>query len=132
MWNDGTEDRHTPLSLQKFAIIADFKTQMETVVQWQAFNQEFVKKTPNAVLSCWQNPNEPMSIMATNKLENEVKVENVVGFIFDRDALGMYRKEEEVLTTPVNARARYTNTFWHEERMWFNDMSENGIVFTLN
>jgi len=132
LWNDGTEYRHTPANLQRFAILADFKTQMETVVQWQAFNREFVEKTPNAVLSCWQNINSPFEIMATNKDEQEVTMNNVVAFIFDRDALGMYRKEEEVLTTPVNARARYYNTFWHEERMWFNDLSENGIIFTLN
>ena len=59
-------------------------------------------------------------------------IENVVGVLFDREAIGTFRQEEKVLTTPVNARGAYYNTFWHEKQMWFNDMSENAVIFTLN
>ena len=52
--------------------------------------------------------------------------------MFDHDAMGTFREEETVLTTPVNARAAYYNTFWHERPLWFNDMGENGIVFFLD
>ena len=59
-------------------------------------------------------------------------IENVVGILFDREGIGTFRQEEKVLTTPVNARGAYYNTFWHEKQMWFNDMSENAVIFTLN
>lgn len=60
------------------------------------------------------------------------KKENVIGFLFDDDALGCYRKRETVATTPMNASGLYTNTFFHENQMWFNATDENFILFTLN
>ena len=32
----------------------------------------------------------------------------------------------------INAAGGYTNTFWHEKQLWFNDLSENFVMFTLN
>ena len=55
-----------------------------------------------------------------------------MGFIFDKYALGTHRAEEETLTTPLNASGRYFNTFHFAEQLWFNDLSENGIVFCLD
>ena len=123
-------------SFLRFAILDDFQTACETQVQYAAFNAEYVKLESNIMVPYWQSVDEPTSI----NLEvsdgaggsSAVVMENIVGFLFDREALGTYRKEEAVLTTPMNARGRYTNTFWHEKQMWFNDLSENGIVFTLN
>lgn len=136
LYNKEGETRHTPLADQRFAILDDFQTACETQVQYAAFNAEYVKLESNIMVPYWQAVDEPASI----NLEvsdgaggsSAVEMENIVGFLFDREALGTYRKEEAVLTTPMNARGRYTNTFWHEKQMWFNDLSENGIVFTLN
>lgn len=132
LYNDGTETRHTPKKYQIFAAVADFVEYMRTVVQWEAFHSEYVEKKTSIVVPRWQSPDKPMSIKVTDSAGTEKNIDNIVGFIYDRDALGVYRKEQEVLTTPVNARGRYTNTFYHEEHMWFNDMSENGLIFTLN
>ena len=136
LYNKEGETRHTPLADQRFAILDDFQTACETQVQYAAFNAEYVKLESNIMVPYWQSVDEPTSI----NLEvsdgaggsSAVVMENIVGFLFDREALGTYRKEEAVLTTPMNARGRYTNTFWHEKQMWFNYLSENGIVFTLN
>lgn len=125
-------ERHTPLSDQRFLTMVDFEEAMKTVVQYQAFHEQYVTKTASIVLPHWQNAQSPFDILVTDENGDEAEIKNVVGMIHDRDALGTYRKEQEVLTTPMNARGRYTNTFWHEEQMWFNDLSENGVVFTLN
>lgn len=136
LYNKEGETRHTPDKMQRFAVLDDFQTAMETQVQYAAFHDDFVKKGANIEVPYWQAVDTPADINL--KVDDgqggssTVELKNIVAFLFDRDALGTYRKEEEVLTTPVNARGRYTNTFWHENQMWFNDLSENGIVFTLN
>lgn len=136
LYNKEGETRHTPLADQRFAILDDFQTACETQVQYAAFNAEYVKLESNIMVPYWQAVDEPSSIDLTVSDgaggTSAVQLDNIVGFLFDKEALGTYRKEEAVLTTPMNARGRYTNTFWHEKQMWFNDLSENGIVFTLN
>lgn len=132
LYNAEGYDRHTPYADQRFIIPVDFNERMKSVVQYEAFHKEYVSKAASVIIPHWQNPKEPLSIQVTDENGKDVSIDNLIGFIHDRDALGTYRKEEETLTTPVNARGRYTNTFYHEEQMWFNDLSENGVIFTLD
>lgn len=132
LYNQEQFDRHTPKRFQRLATISDFEEQLATVVQWAAFNKQFVSMETSMSLPFWQSVDDPYGINVSISDTKNVEATNIVAVIHDRDALGTYRKEQEVLTTPVNARGRYTNTFWHEEQMWFCDLSENIIVFTLN
>ena len=133
MYNDGTETRHTPYELQRMKVLASFETALETQVQYAAFNQDYVKLVGFEDLNFWQSEQTPGSIMVKRASDQtDVTVENIVAVLHDRDALGIYQKDEEVNTTPLNAAARYYNTFWHEQQMWFNDLSENFVFFTLN
>lgn len=132
LYNDGTEQRHTPRQLQRIASIIQFKSALETQVDYAAFNDDYVKLASDIVVPYWQAAKSPLNISVTDEDGEEKTLENVVAFVHDRDALGTYRKEEEVLTTPVNARGRYYNTYYHIDNLYFNDYSENGVVFTLN
>lgn len=133
MYNDGTEQRHTPRQLQRIVSLVQFKSALETQVDYAAFNQDYVKLASDIIVPYWQAQQSPFDIQVTgDDAEDEKTLTNVVAFIHDRDALGTYRREEEVLTTPVNARGRYYNTYYHIDNLYFNDYSENGVVFTLN
>ena len=141
LFNTDGYDRFTPKSEQRFYVLADFITQLETVVQYAAFNPQYVNKSVDIAVPYWQGVKEgedvnDMSVLSKviGKVDSKVDktIENVVGVLFDREAIGTFRQEEKVLTTPVNARGAYYNTFWHEKQMWFNDMSENAVIFTLN
>lgn len=132
LYNDGTEQRHTPRNLQRIASVIQFRSALETQVDYAAFNDNYVKLTSDILVPYWQAAKSPLDIEVTDEEGAEKTIENVVAFIHDRDALGTYRKEEEVLTTPVNARGRYYNTYYHIDNLYFNDYSENGVVFTLN
>ena len=137
LYNDGTETRHTPKSDQRFVSLVDFQTALETQVQWAAFHEEYVKKQNGIEVPYWQAAQSPMNInLVINgddaEQEESTTLSNIVAFIHDRDALGTYRKEVEVATTPLNARGLYTNQFWHMNDLYFNDITENGIIFTLN
>lgn len=141
LFNTDGYDRFTPKSEQRFYVLADFITQLETVVQYAAFNPQYVNKSVDIAVPYWQGVKEGDDIndiavlsKVIGKVDSNVDktIENVVGVLFDREAIGTFRQEEKVLTTPVNARGAYYNTFWHEKQMWFNDMSENAVIFTLN
>lgn len=135
LYNDGTEQRHTPLNMQRLVSLVDFQTALETQVEYAAFHEQYVKLASNILVPYWQAAKSPFDIelqVGEGESATEKTLENIVCFIHDRDALGTYRKEEEVLTTPVNARGRYYNTWWHLDNLYFNDTSENGVIFTLN
>lgn len=132
LYNDGSEQRHSPLEYQRFMYLVDFMTALETQVNYAAFHDEYVKTATGIAVPYWQAAKSPFDIKVKDAEDAEKTIENVVAFIHDRDALGTYRKEEEALTTPVNAKGRYYNTFWHLDNLYFNDLSENGVVFTLN
>lgn len=141
LFNAEGYDRFTPKSEQRFYVLADFITQLETVVQYAAFHPQYVNKSVDIAVPYWQGVKEgddvnDMAVLSKviGKVDGKTDktIENVVGILFDREGIGTFRQEEKVLTTPVNARGAYYNTFWHEKQMWFNDMSENAVIFTLN
>ena len=137
LYNDGSETRHTPVKDQRFVSLVDFQTALETQVQWAAFNERYVQKQNGIEVPYWQAAQSPLDIDLVlegddPEQEEHTTLENIVGFIHDRDALGTYRKEVEVATTPLNARGLYTNQFWHMNDLYFNDVTENGVIFTLN
>lgn len=132
-YNDGTETRHTPLADQRLRLLSSFQTTLETQVQYAAFNDKFVSLDGFTEVNYWQGEKTPSNIIVKRASDGTEKtIENVVAFIHDRDALGTYKKTEDVLTTPVNAAGAYYNTYWHEKQLWFNDLSENFLMFTLN
>ena len=96
------------------------------------FNDEYVKLAKGIAVPYWQSAQDPQLLMATNEDDDDIIINNIVAFVHDVDALGTYRKEEEALTTPVNSVGRYYNTDWHVDNLYFNDMSENGVYFTLD
>lgn len=135
-WNDGSIERHTPKEDQRFKIISDFNRRLETVVQYAAFHDRFVTPTGDGYynpLNFWQNEQSPYQVKIDRASDGtSITINNVVAMIYDRDALGMYKKTEEVLTSPVNVYGMYYNQAYHEQQLWFNDLSENFVLFTLN
>ena len=142
LYNDGSVDRHSPIGSQRFVSLIDFRTALETQVQWAAFNERYVATKNGVEVPYWQSATSPFDIKLRihegteddqdDDEDVDITLSNVVGMIHDVDAFGTYRKEMDVITTPVNARGAYYNTFWHLNDLYFNDVSENGILFTLN
>ena len=59
---------------------------------------------------------------------HDVNVTNVIGVLFDVDALGV-QNEEPRITSQYNAKAEFTN-YWHKwDANYFNDFDENFVVF---
>lgn len=135
-YNDSSIERHTPYEEQRFRTLSMFRRRLETVVQYEAFHDNFV--TPEnedyiKTLNYWQGEQSPMTIIAKRASDQtEVTLENVVAMLYDRRALGIYKKTEKIVNTPINAFGLFYNQAVHENELWFNDLSENFILFTLN
>lgn len=136
LYNAEGYDRFTPASDQRLYAIADFMTMVNIIPNYESFSSMYTPKKVDIALPYWQavKENEDVNDLSTlTKVQSGTKtVENVVAVLLDREAIGTFRQEEKVYTTPINARGAYYNTFWHEKQLWFNDMSENAVIFTLN
>lgn len=130
-YNDGTIARHTPKTEQRLYVLSSFEKRLETVVQYAAFHKEFVSLNGYETINYWQALETPADINVNIAASTPETVNNVMAVLTDRYALGLAKMDDFVLTTPVNASGAYYNVFHHIHRMWINDLSENGVIFTL-
>ena len=134
LYNNGDFETFTPKEDMRVKIISSFKRRLETTVEYAAFHDQFVRPDVDfSTINYWQSAQSPLAVKIKRPSDDdEVSRGNVVALIHDRDAMGVYKIDEEVLTTPVNAAGSYYNTFWHEKQLRFIDLTENFVVFTLN
>ena len=90
-------------------------------------------------MAFWQNIDNPYSVQATPAYLNTttgavdtagaaVQVDNIIGVLFDRDALGMVKRSTWSGATPFNPRGGYYNIFWHWTQQTYNDFTENFVL----
>ncbi len=134
LYNDGTQTRHTPKALQHLRVLEDFESRLETVVQYQAFKDGYVKLENYHTTSFWQSAKSPSHINVKKASDGTPVIfdpQEIVAILYDRDALGLYKKDSWNSTTPFNSAGGYYNTYYHHKELYFNDLSENFIVFLL-
>ena len=134
LYNDGSFETFTPKEDVRVKIISSFMRRLETVVEYAAFHDRFVRPDADiTTINYWQSALTPMDVKIKRPSDNNsVSRNNIIALVHDRDAMGVYKIDEDVLTTPVNAAGGYYNTYWHEKQLRFIDLSENFVCFTLN
>lgn len=134
LYNNGSLETFTPREDIRLKMISSFNRRLETVVQYAAFHDRFVRPDVDFVtLNYWQSAQDPMEVKITRPSDSDsVSRGNVIALLHDRDAMGVYKKDERVATTPLNADGLYYNTVYHMKELRFIDLSENFIAFTLN
>lgn len=60
-----------------------------------------------------------------------VSLSNVVGVLYDRDAMGCTRIHQRTYRTPFNTTGEYSNVQHHFTTRFWNDLTENAFVFVL-
>lgn len=134
-YNDGSKPRFTPVDRRVIRLLSDFDTRAQTVTQYAAYHDNYVSVGGTwDSMSYWQNfarGNEANVKVKRASDGADTEVSNVIAVMYDKDALGIYKKDEEVLTSPLNSKGRYYNTHYHEKQLWFNDLTENFISFVL-
>ena len=99
----------------------------ETVNYWQAVNAgPAISVTPAITDMDSTSPTFGTQIAGSNVAEDYI-----LGVLYDEDALMIDYQFESANTTPLEARKRYRNMFWHFSKNAINDPTENFIVFFL-
>lgn len=129
--------RHTPANRLKAYMSARAMNSIDSVALPTVFGADRLKMIDFEPVVMWQNINEPEKVLAnptylqadgTLTSASNTSVENIVGLLFDEDALGMTIINEWSMETPMNAAGGYSNIFYHFTSKIWNDFSENAIV----
>lgn len=125
--------RHTPKSEQKLMLFIDMVNSLKTNINSKAFNMEQVAiDIPFTTVPFWQSMKSPSDIIIKPASGGtEVTQSLIMGVLYDREAMGIFKKKYNSITSPINAAGQYYNVFYHMITMYFNDLSENAVVFLL-
>lgn len=140
-FNIGGTDKFTPNDLMHVVLLSDFARAADVYNQSDTFHEQFTA-LPNAErVPYWQGSGTnydldsitSINVTASNGTDNGVNVSatGILGVIFDRDALGVCNYDRRV-TTDYNARAEFTNAWYKQDAMYFNDTNEQFVVFYAN
>lgn len=133
--------RHTPASMQSLYLYSPELNNIRTSVLSDVFNPDFLKLAYTEQVNFWQSIDTPMSINnkpeyllpdGTTKVEEKAVVtSNVFGLMCDVEAMGYTVVNQWTATTPFNAAGGYSNIYFHFTDRYWNDFTENAVVFLL-
>lgn len=133
--------RHTPKVRMKCYLLTDLVNKINSEVYSSVFNPDFLKTVDFETVNYWQNPlspehinNKPVWLKTDGSVHantTEVIMSNVVGVLFDEEAAGYTTVNEWSQPTPFNARGGYYNQFWHFTDRYWNDFTENAVIFYI-
>lgn len=135
--------RHSPKAMQKLFLYSPEVRQIETQVEATTFHNEFLKFGAFERVNFWQSI-ETQANVSLEKVgltlptgtvltsTQNVNVNNVFAVLVDTEAVGYTMINEWSSTTPFNSRGGYSNVFYHFTDRYWNDLTEFGLVFTLN
>lgn len=134
--------RHTPADRLKMYVLAQELNTIQTTVLSSVFNERFLRLVDYEEVNFWQSIETPNSInVQASYLQADGTIKNadsatttdgVFAVLFDEEAIGQTTANRSVDVTPYNAAGKYWNTFFHFTERYWNDFTENGVVFLLD
>lgn len=134
--------RHTPYNKQKLYLYSEELNNIDATVMSSIFNDSYLKMADHEKVGFWQNIDTPDGIHVKASYMNTsgnivtdsegTATSNIFGVLFDEEAVGITTYSEWSAPSPFNARGGYSNIFWHFNDRYYNDFTENGVVFLLD
>lgn len=132
--------RHTPVDKQKAYIFTDYLSKVYANVFSTVFNENYLKIADTEEVNFWQSIKTPGSINVTPAYTDSTgaivkgKAVNkpILAVLFDEEAAGYTVVNQWTQNTPMNAAGGYYNTYWHFTDRYWNDFTENHVVFVLD
>lgn len=133
--------RHTPKDRMKFYLYTDLVNKINSEVYSTVFNPDFLKLVDFERVNFWQSALDPSTINTKPSILKKdgtvvlagtpTNISNVFGVLFDEEAAGYTTVNEWSQPSPFNARGGYYNQFWHFTDRYWNDFTENAVMFFI-
>ena len=141
---EGTILRHTPKEMQRLYIYSGALHEVDANVLATTFNASRVAdQLPpvTASVDFFQSFNTPDSVNVTPAYigadgavatATAQEVTNIFALLADRDALGVNFYEQSVDVSPYEAAGKYYNYWYHDSHRYYNDVTENAVLFLMD
>lgn len=128
--------RHTPKADQRLIYNKRLFNMMKMSLA-EIFNPDMLAGPDGEGVQYWQSTEKPFAIDVVPALPDgatgsEVKLDNVLCILYDRDALMSSNAYTGTLSTPIHARKGFRNEFRHMLYSLCNDFSENAIIYYMS
>lgn len=133
--------RHSPVEKQRVYMYAPEKFAVESRVLADVYHDNYIKSADNETVNFWQAIKDPMAISVKPswlKADGTISTEttavaqgNIFAVMMDQEAAGVTTVNRDVGSI-YNPRGQYSNTFWHFTDRYWNDFSENCVIFLLD
>lgn len=133
--------RHTPTDYQDLYILSQNMNIAKTQVFPDAFHDDYLKLNNYTSVTYWQTPDLRDTVNVKSKylnLNDGTVSTSTNGCTFvpfallcDHDAMGINFKFRDAYSTPLNASGGYYNIWFHSLAQYFNDFTENAVLFTI-
>lgn len=134
--------RHTPVQNQRLYLYTPEMNNVESTIFSSVFNEQYLKMMDYEGVNFWQSIQTPMRInvqaryiLPTGVITTDSEgtaTSNIFGILMDEEAAGVTTYGARTAVTPYNARGEYTNVWWHFNDRYWNDFTENAVVFLLD
>ena len=136
LFNEENYQRHTPKENLVINVLQDFASATNAFLQSDTYHNTLTALPKYKEVPYWQGSGETYAFNDTSAIDIQlseevtVKKSGIIAIMFDEQALGVTINERRS-TTERNNKDEYTDYFNKANIGYFNDMSENGIVFYL-
>lgn len=136
LFNVEGKERFTPASEQLTVLLADFSKASETFLASNTFNQDRVALPDHDTVPYWQGSGENYSFDSVSSINvvtssgSQVAMDGILGIMADRQAVGVTNLDRRV-TTNYNPKAEFYTNFYKFDAGYYNDLSENFVVFFI-
>jgi hypothetical protein len=134
--------RHTPKDRMKAFVNSQFAAAIGPEALSSVFQLSQMGEIGWESVDFWQSIDNPMAINVTpnylDVTDGSVKAaaaqseDQVLGIMFDEDAMGISDKSTWMNVTPFNARGGYYNQWYHVTVQTWNDLTENAVILLLD
>lgn len=134
--------RHTPYENQRLYMYAPAMYESTARAIADTYHDTFLRYADHETVNFWQAVGNPDTINVTPSYlkadgtittpSEAVSVPKVFALLCDEEACGMTVCNEWSATSPLNISGGYYNVAWHFTDRFWNDFTENAVVFTMD
>lgn len=136
LFNEKGYERHTPKSDSVLIMHSEYEADVIAFMEADTYHDELVRQTNYATTNFWQGTGEEYAWADTSSIDIQidantvVKASGIVAILYDYQALGVMMDDIHMVAAR-NDYDEYTTYANKINRGYFNDMSENGMVFYI-